>query len=96
MRVPSIDRQLLFLSVGLIGFGLLTLYSAWQTDVPTRAAGVWYRQFIWVGVGMVAAWVVFQVSPRLLEWLAPVLYASPSFWWWCWRSHRRRYGGEQP
>ena len=74
MRTPSIDRQLLLASTALIAFGLLTLYSAGQTDVPTRAAGVWVRQFVWVGIGMVAAWIVFQVSPRLLEWLAPVLY----------------------
>src|SRR5687767_8850472 len=74
MRGPAIDRNLVMVSLGLMLFGLLTLYSAGQTDVPTRAAGVWYRQFIWVGVGMAAAWVVFHVSPRLLEWLAPVLY----------------------
>ena len=67
MRTPSIDRQILLASAALIAFGLLTLYSAGQTDVPTRAAGVWIRQFVWVGIGMVAAWIVFQVSPRLLE-----------------------------
>jgi rod shape determining protein RodA len=71
---PSIDRQLLLASAALIAFGLLTLYSAGQTDVPTRAAGVWIRQFVWVGIGMVSAWIVFQVSPRLLEWLAPASY----------------------
>ena len=73
------DRQLLMVSAGLIFFGLLTLYSAGQTDVPTRAAGVWHRQFVWVGVGIVAAGVVFQVSPRLLEWLAPALYGFSLF-----------------
>ena len=79
MRGPTVDRQLLMVSVGLILFGLLTLYSAGQTDVPTRAAGVWHRQFVWVGVGIVAAGVVFQVSPRLLEWLAPALYGFSVF-----------------
>lgn len=74
MRTPTIDRHLFVASGALIVFGLFVLYSAGQTDVPTRAAGVWHRQFIWVGVGMVAAGIVFQVSPRLLEWLAPVLY----------------------
>ena len=74
MRGATVDRQLLLVSAGLILFGLLTLYSAGQTDVPTRAAGVWHRQFIWVGIGAIAAIVVFHVSPRLLEWLAPVLY----------------------
>ena len=73
------DRQLLLVSVGLIAFGLLTLYSAGQTDVPTRAAGVWHRQFVWVGIGVVAAAVVFHVSPRLLEWLAPVMYGFSLF-----------------
>jgi rod shape determining protein RodA len=66
-------------SAGLILFGLLTLYSAGQTDVPTRAAGVWHRQFVWVGVGVTAAIVVFHMSPRLLEWLAPVLYGVSLF-----------------
>jgi len=74
-----VDRQLLMVSAGLILFGLLTLYSAGQTDVPTRAAGVWHRQFVWVGIGIVAAGVVFHVSPRLLEWLAPALYAVSLF-----------------
>jgi rod shape determining protein RodA len=75
----TVDRQLLLVGAGLILFGLLTLYSAGQTDVPTRAAGVWHRQFIWVGIGVVAAIIVFHVSPRLLEWLAPVLYGVSLF-----------------
>jgi rod shape determining protein RodA len=56
-------------------FGLATLYSAGQTDVPTRAAGVWHRQFLWFGVGLVACAVVYNVSLRVLEWIAPALYA---------------------
>jgi rod shape determining protein RodA len=79
MRGPTVDRHLLMVSAGLIAFGLLTLYSAGQTDVPTRAAGVWHRQFVWVGIGIVAAGVVFQLSPRLLEWLAPALYGFSLF-----------------
>jgi rod shape determining protein RodA len=75
MRSATLDRRLLWVSLGLMVFGLLTLYSAGQTDVPTRAAGVWYRQFFWFGIGIVAGWVVFHVSLRLLEWLAPALYA---------------------
>jgi rod shape determining protein RodA len=75
MRNPSLDRQLITVTFGLILFGLATLYSAGQTDVPTRAAGVWHRQFMWVGIGIVGAWVIFHVSLRVLEWLAPALYA---------------------
>jgi rod shape determining protein RodA len=75
MRNPSIDRQLITVTFGLILFGLAKLYSAGQTDVPTRAAGVWQRQLMWVGVGIVGAWILFHVSLRVLEWLAPALYA---------------------
>ena len=46
MRGPAIDRNLVLASLGLMLFGLATLYSAGQTDVPTRAAGVWHRQFV--------------------------------------------------
>jgi rod shape determining protein RodA len=74
MRNPSIDRQLVLVTFGLILFGLATLYSAGQTDVPTRAAGAWERQIMWVGVGIVAAWIVFHLSLRVLEWVAPALY----------------------
>ena len=75
MRGPAIDRNLVMVSLALVTFGLATLYSAGQTDVPTRAAGVWHRQFIWVGVGIVTAWVLYNVSLRVLEWVAPALYA---------------------
>ena len=36
MRGPAIDRNLVMVSLGLMLFGLATLYSAGQTDVPMR------------------------------------------------------------
>jgi rod shape determining protein RodA len=75
MRTASVDRQLITVSLCLVLFGLATLYSAGQTDVPTRAAGVWYRQFMWFGMGIVAVWIIFHISMRVLEWLAPAVYA---------------------
>jgi rod shape determining protein RodA len=74
MRGPAIDRNLVLVSLALMLFGLATLYSAGQTDVPTRAAGVWHRQFVWFGVGIVACGVIYNISLRVLEWLAPALY----------------------
>ncbi len=71
----ALDRQLAVASLALVFFGLLTLYSAGQTDVPTRAVGVWWRQFVWFGAGIVVAWMAYMVSPRILEWAAPALYA---------------------
>ena len=50
MRTAAIDRQLITVTLALVLFGLATLYSAGQTDVPTRAAGVWHRQFMWLGM----------------------------------------------
>ena len=75
MRGPAIDRNLVMVSLALMLFGLATLYSAGQTDVPTRAAGVWHRQVVWFGVGIVTCWVVYNFSLRVLEWVAPALYA---------------------
>jgi rod shape determining protein RodA len=75
VRTATLDRRLLWVSLALMTFGLLTLYSAGQTDVPTHAAGVWIRQLFWFGIGVAVGWVVFHVSLRLLEWLAPALYA---------------------
>ena len=74
MRDLGPDRPLITVTILLVGYGLLTLYSAGQTDVVTQAQGVWLRQLMWMGVGVAAAAVVFRFSFRLLEWLAPAAY----------------------
>ena len=68
------DRPLLIIVTLLVVFGLLVLYSAGQTDVPTNAAGAWVRQLVWIGAGILTAWIAFQTSPRVLEWAAPWIY----------------------
>ena len=68
------DRPLLIIVTLLVAFGLLVLYSAGQTDVPTNAAGAWVRQLVWIGAGILTAWIAFQTSPRVLEWAAPWIY----------------------
>ena len=57
-------------------YGLLVLYSAGQTDVPTAAAHLWTRQLVWLAMAVTAAVLVMRVSPRLLEWAAPAVYAA--------------------
>jgi rod shape determining protein RodA len=74
MRNLGPDRPLVVVTFLLAAFGLATLYSAGQTDVVTQAKDVWLRQLVWMGVGIVAAAVVFRISFRLLEWLAPAAY----------------------
>jgi rod shape determining protein RodA len=76
VRESGIDRPLLALSLALTLFGLIVLYSAGQTDVPTVAAHAWQRQLVWSVLGVGLATVVFRFSPRLLEWIAPLAYGA--------------------
>ena len=75
MRRRGLDRSLLLVVLLLVGFGLLMVYSAGQTDVPTVARNAWIRQLAWIGLAIVGAAIVFRVNFRLLEWAAPILYA---------------------
>ncbi len=75
MKVAGIDRPLASVAFVLILYGIVVMYSAGQTDVATSAAGVWHRQFIWLGVGLVVGFAAFKTSPRLIEWISPAIYA---------------------
>lgn len=75
MRRQSLDRPLVLVALALALFGVLMVYSAGQTDVPSVARNAWTRQIVWIGVAMAAAAVVFRVNFRLLEWAAPFVYA---------------------
>lgn len=74
MSRASLVRPLVVIVGLLLIFGVLMVYSAGQTDVPTAASGAWRRQLVWCGAGLVAMWVASRTSPRLLEWGAPALY----------------------
>ena len=74
MRRSGLDTPLLLTVTALIGLGLAMLYSTGQTDSPTIATGLWQRQLVWLGVGVVGAAFTFRVSPRILEWLTPFVY----------------------
>jgi rod shape determining protein RodA len=75
MRRAGLDRTLLMVVLGLITFGVLMVYSAGQTDVPTPARGAWVRQIVWIGLATIAAAIAFRINSRLLEWGAPGIYA---------------------
>ncbi len=78
-RLREIDRPLAAVVVGLAAYGLATLYSAGQTDVPTVAATIWHRQLIWFAIAFAAAVLLFRASPRLLEWATPLVYGFVLF-----------------
>lgn len=69
------DRPFLIVVGLLLLFGVVVLYSAGQTDVPSFAAAyAWRRQIVWIMGGSVVAYAAFRVSPRLLEWAALPVY----------------------
>ena len=74
MRRGVLDRGTLVAVGILLLYGVVILYSAGQTDVPTSANGVWQKQLIWIGIASTAAALTYRISPRVLEWAAPPLY----------------------
>ena len=76
IRLLRMDRPLIAVVAALMLYGLLILYSAGQTDIPTAAAHVWQRQIVWLVVGCLLGAFVYRLSPRFLEWVAPACYAA--------------------
>ncbi len=74
--MQRLDKTLLVVTLLLILLGLITLYSAGQTDVVTAVSDVWKRQVVWLGLGVIAGVLVFRISPRLLEWGTPFFYGA--------------------
>ncbi|PYO89250.1 MAG: rod shape-determining protein RodA [Gemmatimonadetes bacterium] len=78
-RVRQLDKALV-ISVGALAlFGLATLYSAGQTDLPTFVETIWHRQLVWLGLSLVVAGLTFRTSPRMLEWATPFVYGIALF-----------------
>jgi rod shape determining protein RodA len=73
-RVRQLDKPLVVAVAALALYGLATLYSAGQTDVPTFVATIWERQVLWLGISLVVATLTFRTSPRMLEWATPFVY----------------------
>jgi len=78
-RLRQLDRPLLGAVTALAAYGLATLYSAGQTEVPTFVSTIWHRQLVWLTLGAIVIWLMFRTSPRLLEWATPYVYAIAVF-----------------
>jgi rod shape determining protein RodA len=74
MRRGVLDRGTLMAVGLLLLYGVIILFSAGQTDVPTSANGVWQKQLVWIAIAFTAAAFTYRISPRVLEWAAPPLY----------------------
>lgn len=73
-RFRDADRPLVAVVLALAAFGLATLYSAGQTDVPSIVTTIWQRQLVWLGLGVVCVFAMARLSPRMLEWVTPYAY----------------------
>jgi rod shape determining protein RodA len=78
-RLRQLDRPLVGAVTALAVYGLATLYSAGQTEVPTFVATIWHRQLVWLSLGAVIVFLMFRTSPRMLEWATPFVYAVAVF-----------------
>lgn len=78
-RLRDADRPLAIVVGALVAFGLITLYSAGQTDVPSLVQTIWQRQLVWLALGFTCVIVMARFSPRLLEWVTPYFYAVSVF-----------------
>ena len=78
-RVRQLDKPVVIAVVALALYGLATLYSAGQTDVPTFVETIWHRQLLWLGLGLVIVVLTFRTSPRMLEWATPFVYGIALF-----------------
>jgi rod shape determining protein RodA len=70
----TIDRPLVLTALALSLYGILMVYSAGQTDVPTFVSAVYKSQVVWFGIALSGAWLISRASVRMLEWLTPSLY----------------------
>jgi rod shape determining protein RodA len=69
--IRDFDWSLIALSLILCGLGLLQIYSA---TLGTRFEGVWLKQVMWLGLALVALWVISSVDYHTLLGQVPLLY----------------------
>ncbi len=75
LRRQGIDYPLLIIALLLTTCGIAMVFSAGQTDVPSKAiALLWKRQLGFFAVALVGSWAVMRGSVRLIEWSAWPLY----------------------
>jgi len=78
-RVRQLDKPVVIAVVALALYGLATLYSAGQTDIPTFVETIWHRQLLWLGLGLIIVVLTFRTSPRMVEWATPFVYGIALF-----------------
>jgi rod shape determining protein RodA len=75
LRKVTPDWPLVVTALALSIFGMLMVYSAGQTEMPSYVSRVWKQQVIWFFISLFGAWAISHASIRMLEWLSWPLYA---------------------
>ncbi|HEX4935431.1 MAG TPA: FtsW/RodA/SpoVE family cell cycle protein, partial [Gemmatimonadaceae bacterium] len=71
------DYPLVIIALLLSAYGIAAVYSAGQTDVMRPAvASAYQRQLAWLGIALMAAFVLSRASVRLLEWASWPAYIA--------------------
>jgi rod shape determining protein RodA len=68
------DWPLVLTALALSIFGILMVYSAGQTEVPSYVARAWKQQTVWFVISLIGAWAISRASVRMLEWMTTPLY----------------------
>lgn len=74
--IQNFDWGILSITIILIVIGLVTLYSAVTPGAPPSQKPLYFKQFIWFGVGVTAMVVAFLVNYRVLERWSNALYGG--------------------
>ncbi len=72
--IQYFDWGLLALTVVLGSIGLLVLYSAVTAETPGPQKIIFYKQFIWFSIGLVALTVTFTFNYKLLDRYGQLVY----------------------
>ena len=75
LRKVTPDWPLVITALALSVFGMLMVYSAGQTEMPSFVTRVWKQQLIWFFISLFGAWAITHASIRMLEWMSWPLYA---------------------
>lgn len=70
----AVDPPLVLAVMIMTTFGILMIFSAGVTVLPTSAEGVWVRQAMWFAIALVAFTGISRIPLRWLEWVAVPAY----------------------
>ena len=70
--IRDFDFALLAIALTICGTGVLQIYSATHDAPPWEDA--WWKQIVWIGVGLILMWIVTQIDYHTLMGQVPVLY----------------------